>query len=249
MKNLNNDEEKRDYLIGYYNSQAREHFGELLSINQSTAKENDLFIDILSELIANSIMHSGTDVYAMMFVDKYSTRFSIADNGIGLKESLEKKDESIESHYKKQELSILLKTVRSPVVLPEVIKENLIIIFETLYFSMIKKRVGLFDLMANVVLEGKGRFRLHTDRAQIIISRRMGRNLVELHDIRRKIREAYYSNNESIIPNLAESAKNIFILFYKNTLIKYDEDVNYSSVRFYSVKFKGVHVEIEIPKI
>jgi hypothetical protein len=258
LKSLDSDDERRDFLIGKYSYDARDHFSELLQseyidksnkqvkyYNEFTAENSGFFIDILSELISNGIMHSKTDVYAAMFVDRFTTRFSIADNGIGLKESLSQKDESTE-YYKKMELSSMLKNV-TPISLPDAMRDNLTIIFETLFYSMIKKREGLFDLMSNVV-DGNGYFRLHTECAQIIISKRMGQYINKLQELRKQIRESYYID-ESMLPALVNQAQNIFKDFYRNTLLKYNEDVKYSSVRFNKVKFNGVHIEVEIPNI
>ena len=38
-----------------------------------------------------------------------------------------------------------------------------------------------------------------------------------------------------------------FIQFYQNTAEKFSNDVKYSSIRFYNVRFRGVHIEVEIP--
>ena len=40
-----------------------------------------------------------------------------------------------------------------------------------------------------------------------------------------------------------------FLKLYSNLCDKYNNDYRYSSIRFYSVKFKGVHIEVEIPNI
>jgi hypothetical protein len=245
LDSFGNDEDKRDFLIGEYSYQARRHFRELLFETKNISENTNLFIDILSELIANGIMHSESDVYAMMFKNRFGTKFSIADNGIGLQLSLEKKEDVKENYYKKNDLLNMLNSIEIPVYLPDEIKKNLLIIFETLYYSLIKKRVGLFDLTANVV-SANGYFRLHTDRVQLIISKRMRNDIEKLQELRHKIRDAYYKDDFKL-QELSKQAKEVFKQFYKNTLNKYNEDVKYSAVRFFSVKFKGVHIEVEIP--
>ena len=45
----------------------------------------------------------------------------------------------------------------------------------------------------------------------------------------------------------AENIKNVFISFCETAFEKYSSDIKYSSIRFYKVKFRGVHIEVEIP--
>jgi hypothetical protein len=40
-----------------------------------------------------------------------------------------------------------------------------------------------------------------------------------------------------------------FLKLYKNICDKYNNDFKYSSIRFYNVRFKGVHIEVEIPTV
>ncbi|MNY48674.1 hypothetical protein D3C86_1840250 [compost metagenome] len=127
---------------------------------------------------------------------------------------------------------------------------------ETLFFSSLKDRRGLFDLMISVVLSSKGYFRLHSDNSQIIISNRMYDELVELSLLRNNL----FDIHKNILINKIEDdsqqkemillKNNIlecFVKLYHNLCNKYNNDFKYSSIRFYNVKFKGVHVEVEIP--
>ena len=42
--------------------------------------------------------------------------------------------------------------------------------------------------------------------------------------------------------------ENLFLELFQSTLKKYSEDVKFSAIRTYNVRFKGVHIEVEIPK-
>jgi len=244
------DEEKRDYLVEYYYFKVREHFEELLFDDRYELSRPDLFIDILSELISNGIMHSESDVFASMFADINNTKFSISDNGIGFAKSLEKKDYSKELFYKHKELTNQLKLLNTPFKVPIPMKENLYSLFEALFYSITKRREGLFDLMCNVVLGNNGRFRIHTEYTQIIISNNMYEHLQTLYKLRQKILLSYFENIEernTVIAKLANEALKLFEKLYEITIRKYNENIIYSSIRFNRVGFNGVHIEVEIP--
>lgn len=249
------DENKRDYLIEFYTYKVKEHFYDLLFDNHSTLVLQNTFIEILSELITNGVLHSGTDTFALMFADRYKTKFSISDNGIGFYKSLEKKEEN--QYYKKFHLFNNLMS-KNKLSAPESIKNNLFSIFEALYYSMTKSRKGLFDLMCTVVLDCSGYFRLHMENCQIIISNRMFEELSQLNILRLEILELYNkelyqmidkSEFEEALVQLSLKAEKYFIFFVNNIIDKYNDDYRYSSIRFYNVKFKGVHIEVEIPNI
>lgn len=248
-----NEDERRDFLISEYVYTVRQHFQELLFENSNTSNKTDYYVELLSELITNGVLHSKSNTFALMFVNNFSTKFSISDNGIGFEESLKSKSSNLlytpfELKSKIDELSILN-------VNPKIIN-NLHVIFETLYYSALKDRRGLFDLMISVVLESKGYFRLHSDNAQIIISNRMNKQLSELSNLRGDL----FKMHEDILINsirdnryddqmikLKNQILDCFISLYKIVCDKYNNDYRYSSIRFYNVKFKGVHIEVEIP--
>lgn len=253
--NFKDDDEKRDFLISEYIYVVREHFQELLFDNINTSENVDFYIEILSELITNGVLHSKSNTFALMFVNKFSTKFSISDNGIGFEESLKSKRETF--LYKPNELKNKLDKIKF-IKVDSKILNNLNFILETLYFSSLKDRRGLFDLMASVVLNSNGYFRLHTDNAQIIISNRMRNELSELNLLRNKlfyyhkmilinkINDDSYNKKMILIKN---EILNYFVEFYINLCDKYNNDFKYSSIRFYNVKFRGIHIEVEIPTI
>ena len=253
LEDYNSEDERRDFLISEYVYTVREHFQELLFDNSNTNKKTDYYVELLSELITNGVLHSKSNTFALMFVNKFSTKFSISDNGIGFQESLKSKTANF--IYKPFELKNKIDDVGILKVNSKIL-ENLHVIFETLYYSSLKDRRGLFDLMISVVLDSKGYFRLHSDNSQIIISNRMNKELMELSTLRNKLFNFYENMLVNAIKDNRYEAEMIkvqkdimscFVRLYKNICDKYNNDYRYSSIRFYNVKFKGVHIEVEIP--
>lgn len=253
-KTYDNDEKLRDALVEFYVYEVKEHFSQLLYENELTSNQHNLFINILSELITNGVVHSKSATYALMFVDRYKSKFSISDNGIGFSESLKNKD--ISPYYKPESLTNRLienshfNNINDKIVL------NLISIFEALFFSFMKNRRGLFDLMINVVLNTKGYFRLHSENSQIIISNRMKNELIPLYQLRENIYKCHNEYELKVIDEttyknkidlLFEQSLDVFLKFYQSVQIKFNSDIKFSSIRFFPVKFRGVHIEVEIP--
>ena len=167
-------------------------------------------------------------------------------------ESLKKKHADF--LYKPLELKNEIDKINS-LKINDKILENFKYIIETLYFSSLKNRKGLFDLMLSVILKSNGYFRLHSENSQIIISSRMTNELLELD----KLRSDLFNIHREILINgekddlkiemisIKNKIKENFIYLYKNICQKYNEDHRYTSVRFFNVKFRGVHIEVEIP--
>lgn len=252
LENFRYEDDKRDFLISKYIYIVREQFQNLLFDNENTTNNADLYIEILSELITNGVLHSKSNTFALMFVNKFATKFSISDNGIGLTESL--KSKVADSLYDPLELKSELDKIKSLSINNKIL-ENFNYIIETLYFSSLKDRKGLFDLMLSVVLESNGYFRLHSENSQIIISSRMANSLHKLSELRATLfqihREILVNGERNNIREdmiaIKNNIKQNFIYLYQNICDKYNNDYRYSSLRFFNVKFKGVHVEVEIP--
>ncbi len=252
LENFKDEDSKRDFLISEYIYIVRNHFQQLLFDNENTINNADLYIEILSELITNGVLHSKSNTFALMFVNKFATKFSISDNGIGFTESLKRKQADF--LYTPLELKSEIDKIHS-LRINEKILQNFNYIIETLYFSSLKNRKGLFDLMLSVVLDSNGYFRLHSENSQIIISNRMANDLMILHSLRTKL----FQRHRDILINgeqeklkeemisIKNEIKNNFIKLYSNICNKYKEDYRYSSLRFFNVKFRGVHIEVEIP--
>lgn len=248
---LVDEDEKRDLFVEHYSYMATKHFWPLL---QEFADDKIVFYtEVLSELITNGVIHSGTDVFALMFSDRFSTKFSVSDNGIGFESSLLKKEDTF--CYKKLELfNSLIKEFN---LKDDFATRSLLYIFEALYYSMMKNRVGLFDLMISVVNDYQGYMRLHTDYAQVVFSVRMRDEVAALNDLRTKIRKLYSQRSFELITedvfrhqmsSMILNSKLTMIALFKRIWENYNEDVKFSSIRFYPVRFRGVHVEAEISK-
>ncbi|THV57512.1 hypothetical protein [Chryseobacterium candidae] len=247
------EDEKRDYLISEYTYIVRDHFQDLLFDNENTSGSIEFYVEILAELITNGVLHSKSNTFALMFVNKFATKFSISDNGIGLIQSLKTKSE--DNLYKSLELISRLQEVKILSINSKIL-ENLNFIFETLYYSSLKDRKGLFDLMVSVVLNSNGYFRLHSENAQIIVSNRMQKELTELNNLRNQLFNIHreilidgvsLESRQGTMVSIKNSILEHFILLYENICNKYNEDYKYSSIRFFNVKFRGVHIEVEIP--
>lgn len=252
LEQFERDDEKRDFLVSEYVYIVRDHFQELLFDNENTSTNIDLYIEILSELVTNGILHSKSNTFALMFVNKFATKFSISDNGIGFQESMKNKTEDF--LYKPLELKNQLDKINELKINKKIL-ENFNFIIETLYFSSLKNRRGLFDLMISVVLNSNGYFRLHSENSQIIVSSRMTKELAALSELRSRLfklhRESLINGkNEELnrkMISIKDEIKGNFISLYRNICDKYNEDYRYSSLRFFNVRFKGVHIEVEIP--
>jgi len=251
---INDEIYLRDHVNSVVSYNVQSHFRDLLYDNENTANNHNEYINILSELITNGVIHSQSTTYAMMFVDKYQTKFSISDNGVGFKNSLNSK-QSIPFYYTPNEFQNNIQLELSDSI-NEYFIENLIEIFEILYYSSLKERKGLFDLMLNVVLKSNGYFRLHTNNCQIIISNRIFKYITSLNELRDEILnihnlfelEKLKENDYKIsILKKKEDIKLQFEKIIKSTIKYYSEETKYSSIRFFNVKFKGVHIEVEIP--
>ena len=245
---------QRDSLVEFYTYKVKEHFYDLLFENETTSHLTSEFIEILAELITNGVLHSKSDAFVLMFSDKFKTKFSISDNGIGLYESLKNKKDTGEFYEKFELLKSLSNSF--PLKIDDNIKNSVLILFETLYYSMLKDRQGLFDLMCNVVLDCSGYFRLHTDNAQIIVSARMLTELQNLYETRiqilstnhslmfGKIKSEEFKEKMTILKGICKKQiSELAISIFR----KYSEDTRFSALRIFEVRFRGVHIEVEIP--
>ncbi|MFA9195971.1 hypothetical protein AAGV33_16320, partial [Flavobacterium sp. FBOR7N2.3] len=213
LEEFESEDERRDFLISEYVYTVREHFQELLFDNSNTSNKADYYVELLSELITNGVLHSKSNTFALMFVNNFSTKFSISDNGIGFEESLKSKTENF--LYKPFELKNKIDKIKFLDVNSKILN-NLHIIIETLYFSALKDRRGLFDLMISVVINSNGYFRLHSDNSQIIVSNRMNKELIELNILRNKL---FDYHREILINKIKDDRYNDEMIKLKNDIL------------------------------
>jgi len=254
FKNLPEDYQ-RDKLIEHYSFEVDSDFNEIFEDNEITSSNRYFFIDILSELITNSLIHSDSDCFLSFHTTKFKTAISISDTGIGFYDSLHRK-KTQQEFYQFSELTNAIINLSS-LKLEERVKNNFFSIFEALYYSCLKDRRGLFDLMCSIVLNGHGIFRIHNYSVQLIVSSKLDNELKQLFELREKIfknlinlkaNEINKQTNQSEIKRLSDSAKQIFLNLFLKVINNYSKDIQYSSVRFFNVEFKGVHIEAEIPR-
>lgn len=246
-------EDKRDYLIQHFTYIVNDHFKDLLNSTYAIYHKNE-FIDILSELITNGLIHSGSDVYVMMFTNRFKTTFSISDCGRGLFKSISEKNDNI--YYKSLSLFEILKK-RIPFNMSSEVQESVFSIFETLFYSTLKDRKGIIDLIINIVNRYNGTFRIHNVNVQIIISSRMYNEIYPIIEHRNEILELWNRKKFNLISQdlfdktmyeKADKVNNLFTKLAESIFLKHSEDIQYSSIRFYNIQFNGVHIEAEIPQ-
>ncbi len=236
----------RDRLLSNILQEVKIYFIEILELQFKDPIEIDFYINIISEIIANGLFYSNSNVYAVMIVDTFNTKFSISDSGIGFYESVSQKKENAYS-FGKMSKKIEFDEIFKPY------EKSLVGIFEGLYYSLLKERYGLFDLMLNVVLEKNGKIRIHSDNVQLIFTNSL---LIYLNSIE-ALRKSYFIHHNRLLFELEVDKNEIFelinkieecfLLLVKNILIRYRKDIRYSLVRFNDVTFNGVHIEVEIP--
>jgi hypothetical protein len=253
LVNIEDYEDKRDFLIQYFTHIVNDHFKELLNSTYAIQHKNE-FIDILSELITNGLIHSYSDAYAMMFTNQYKTTFSISDCGRGLYDTISTKPD--DKFYKSLILFNILKQNKYCKI-NEAFEKSAYSIFETLYFSTLKHRRGLIDLIINVVNKYNGTFRLHNVNVQIIVSSRMYNEIEPIITLREDILDLWNKKKFKMIEQKdfekemiekSELAFNLFVVLAESIFKKYSEDIKFSSIRFFNINFNGVHIEAEIPQ-
>lgn len=246
---------QRDKLIEHYIYAVDDDFNEVYEYNGFTDDERHYFNECLSELISNSLIHSDSDCFVSFHSNRFKTAISISDTGIGFYKSLYSKKHG-EHNYRFLELSNSFKKITA-LKLTEDVKNNFFSIFEALYYSCLKNRRGLFDLICSIVLKGHGIFRIHNFSSQLIISSKLESELNQIYSFREEIFEYYLRlkrNNdekdliEKNLSALSTKTKEAFFSLASKVINNYTNNVQYSPVRFFNIEFKGVHIEAEIPR-
>lgn len=185
-------------------------------------KDAHIVTDILTELITNSVLYSGSHCSSMLQRIGNITKISISDGGVGLGYSLEKKKEKFGKEYRNvfDEFSAV----------EQVKYKNFLYIFQTLSYSKEKEestsRENLFTLL-KIVLKKQGEsdiqegtIRIHYEDTQIIMTSNK------------------CSECNKFDPK--ECAKCLLRNYNPAT------EVSKSNLRFFEGLFKGVHIEVEL---
>lgn len=185
-------------------------------------KDAQVVSAILTELITNAVLYSGSHCSAMLQRIGNITKISISDGGVGFGYSLEKKKEKFGKEYRNvfDEFSAV----------EQVKYKNFLYIFQTLSYSKEKEestsRENLFTLLKMILKkQGKseiqeGIIRIHYNDTQIIMT----------------------SNRCSACTKFdpKECAKCLLRNYNPAT------EVSKSNLRFFDGLFKGVHIEVEL---
>lgn len=185
-------------------------------------KDANVVSDILTELITNAVLYSGSHCSAMLQRIGNITKISISDAGVGFRYSLEKKKEKFGKEYRNvfDEFSAVEQEKY----------KNLLYIFQTLSYSKEKEestsRENLFTLLKTVLKKQgeseiqEGTIRIHYENTQIIMTSNK------------------CSECNKFDPK--ECAKCLLRNYNPAT------EVSKSNLRFFDGFFKGVHIEVEL---
>lgn len=185
-------------------------------------KDANVVSDILTELITNAVLYSGSHCSAMLQRIGNITKISISDGGVGFGYSLEKKKEKFGKEYRNvfDEFSAV----------DQAKYKNFLYIFQTLSYSKEKEestsRENLFTLLKMILKKlGKSEFqegiiRIHYNDTQIIMTSNR------------------CSECNKFDPK--ECAKCLLRNYNPAT------EVSKSNLRFFEGLFKGVHIEVEL---
>lgn len=175
---------------------------------------------VLTEIITNAVLYSGSHCSAMLHTKDNETRISISDCGVGFEYSFEKRYEKFKRGYK---------NVFNEFSLDEQIKyKNLLFIFEALCYSKEKSvaRDNLYTLLELVLKKNnnsgidEGTIRIHYNDTQVVMTSKR------------------CSKCKKFSPK--ECAKCLLGNYNPaNEVIK-------SNLRFFDSTFRGVHIEVEL---
>ncbi len=190
---------------------------------QTLNEENShIVLAILTELITNAVLYSGSHCSAMLQRIGNITKISISDGGVGFGYSLEKKKEKFGKEYRNvfDEFSSVEQEKY----------KNFLYIFETLSYSKEKEertaRENLYTLLKTVLKKRgesefqEGTIRIHYEDTQIIMTSNKcsGCNKFDPKECAKCLLRNYNPANE----------------------------VSKSNLRFFDGFFKGVHIEVEL---
>jgi len=130
-------------------------------LNRIEEYEMEYFLDVLSEIISNSILYSLSESFATVHANKYKTLISIADIGIGFREAFGKK--------KNYDYSFS-KSLKSELKYSEELND-FIFLFEVFHYSKNNDRFNLWRLKETVVNK-LGVFRIHFNTTQLVFSKK-----------------------------------------------------------------------------
>lgn len=184
------------------------------------ARNQRIVLNVLTEIITNAVLYSGSPCSAMLLTREKETKISISDCGVGFEYSFEKRKEKFGGEYNR------VFSKFSPDY--QVKYKNFLYIFEALQYSKEKSdaRDNLFTLLRIVLGKNgdsevdEGTFRIHYNDTQVILTSKRCRACSKFDP---------------------EACAKCLLSNYNPT-----EDVSISNLRFFSSIYRGIHIEIEL---
>ena len=184
----------------------------------------DCTIEGLAEILTNASIYSGSQGYAYLASDRFGTKGSVCDCGIGLKESFERQGKECKWIQNNEDVKNN----------PEL--KYYYLIMEIMNYSYCKHKKGercnLWTVQNDLTTYG-GTFKIHYGNIQVIFSAKRCKEC-------RKI--SYFNENGERVC-IADSLKQCLSCLREGYLNKQD-----LTVKCYEVAFRGVHIEFEIPR-
>ena len=178
-------------------------------------------LGVLTEIITNAVLYSGSPCSAMLQTKDNETNISISDCGVGFEYSFEKRKEKFGIEYK---------NVFNKFSIDEQVKyKNFLYIIETLNYSKEKSEDGRDNLytLLNIILKknnnsniDKGTIRIHYNDSQVIMTsnRCNGCNKIDPIKCARCLLNDYNPANE----------------------------ISKSNLRIFGSQYRGVHIEVKL---
>jgi hypothetical protein len=185
-------------------------------------RDTRVVLAILTELITNAVLYSGSHCSAMLQRIGNITKISISDCGAGFEYSIKKKQEKFGKEYRNvfDEFSFV----------EQVKYKNFLYIFETLSYSKEKEesraRENLYTLLKTVLKKRgesdfqEGTIRIHYNNVQVIMTSNR------------------CAGCSKIIP---KKCARCLLNDYNPT-----KEISKSNLRFFDSSFTGVHIEVEL---
>lgn len=181
-------------------------------------------IEGLAEILTNASIYSQSQGYAYLASDRFGTKGSICDCGIGLQESFEKQGYSCEWILNNEDV------INNPEL------KSYYLIMEIMNYSYYKHKKGercnLWTVQNDLTRYG-GTFKIHYGNIQVIFSSKKCKGC----------RKISYFNEHGERKCLADDLTPCLKCLR-------DEYLNsqYVAIKNYEVAFRGVHIEFEIPR-
>lgn len=216
---------RRTYLSYNIQKNIEEQCKTILSDTHKLPKNLiDCTIEGLAEILTNASIYSKSQGYAYLASDRFGTKGSVCDCGIGLRESFEDQGHKCEWVLDNDDIKVN----------PEL--ENYYLIMEIMNYSYCKHKKGercnLWTVQNDLTTYG-GTFKIHYGNIQVIFSAKRCKEC-------RKI--SYFDEYEKRIC-IAEDLKPCLKCLRDGYLNKTDV-----TIKNYEVAFRGVHIEFELPR-